>query len=426
MTDSPDAISLEGLIAQYESGIADVKSGDPTAWLNARTEIEAQADNLNKDQLRRVEKADRELIAKAEDVVQQVASTGKTLAELRAGRDPEQWWWHLDVLTPIGDYYKAKPPTRLAQISNAAFTVLQVAVLLVALFLIGRNLGIIPLPATPTRTPFPTSTPAPTETLNPQALDMSTAQDFKGAHEVITARLPAGWRTESGTTATEYTFSYGAETDPSALIQVSVGSADSLYQIIGVNQSPATSKDALEQFKKSSTDSGSNFEFKDVTPAKIGNLEGFGLVFTIPPGPQAGPAGSVVDIRYAQAQGGKLARLIIQARGTVYEPMQAVIDEIANSVTINAQNIPTPTPTATLHPLLMTATFVQRQILDLTPSPTPTLTPTVTPTLAATAGATGEATAAATSAATSEATAAATVERAPATEAATQAATPAN
>jgi protein-disulfide isomerase len=49
---------------------------------------------------------------------------------------------------------------------------------------------------------------------------------------------------------------------------------------------------------------------------------------------------------------------------------------------LKVQKIPTNTPTPTLHPLLMTATALQKQILALTPTITPTLTvtPTMTPT----------------------------------------------
>ena len=43
-----------------------------------------------------------------------------------------------------------------------------------------------------------------------------------------------------------------------------------------------------------------------------------------------------------------------------------------DSLIVNAQNIPTSTPTPTLHPLLLTATALQNQIIALTPTNTPT------------------------------------------------------
>jgi len=172
MTDQNN--TLEELVAQYESGVATLAKSELAEAFEARSKIEAQAEDLTSDQLKRVEKVDRALIAKSDKAIEAFDAAETPLASLRekTPRPADEWWWHLDVISPISDYFQAQPPTPTSQLLSWGFTALQVIVLIVALYLIGRNLGWFPT-STPTSAAASLSTPTPaaTDTVVPGAFD---------------------------------------------------------------------------------------------------------------------------------------------------------------------------------------------------------------------------------------------------------------
>jgi hypothetical protein len=390
--------ALERLVEQYEQGVADRETSDAATWLNARTEIESQWENLTDDQIERVESADGTLIENAGAVASRLAASGGgSLSAQRAAtpRPPEQWWWYLDVLAHVSDYYAGEPEGAKAPPSlfSRLLTAVEVIVLAVAIFLLGRNLvpQIFPTPAP---TAFPTLTPAPTETLNAAAFDMSAATPFKSQFGVIEMLVPKGWDITPETEPGQYTISYGqGNPDSSATIQILIGDPKTLYeQVLGVSASVASPQAALDAFKQNSPPS-SGLVVGNVQPAKVGKLDGSELMISIPAGQQRPE--TQVDLRVAPLPDGKIVFVIVQASKSLWTVAQPVIEKMLDSLVANPQNIPTATPTITPHPLQLTQTAIQQTIIALTP--------TVTPTPAATGAATGAPTGAATSPATSAA-----------------------
>jgi hypothetical protein len=417
MTEMTDS-GLETLVAKYEAGAASDQNENELEWLNARSAIEAQKDQLTPDQLKRVKKTDLTLLRNIDRVQERVTET-LSLADQRAAtpHPAEEWWWYLDVLEPLRDDYKLpKPPRPVEQVFSTLFFVLEIVLLAVAAFVLARNLNLIPTPVAPTSTLAPTGTPAPTETLDPVAFDMSKATLYKDKNGVIEMQLPGGWTTQPSTTDRQIAFTYGPSGSESIVIQVALDTPANVYaqalQVTGSFESP---KAALEAFKAQVSASGSNVALKwgEVVPTKIGTLDGQGLTVTAPDEP-----GRHYEFRLAALSNGDLLYVFLQARDSVWTTAEPVVYKMLDSLVVNPQNIPTATPTATLHPLLITATAVQKEIFALTPTNTPTATPTAAGTAQATGAATTGFPATETPAATAASTAASTVE-APAASTAT-------
>jgi hypothetical protein len=394
--------ALERLVAQYEDGVANRESSDAAAWLNARSEIDAQWDSLTDKQIDRVQAADSTLIQNAGQVASRLAAAGGgALRDMRAStpRPPEQWWWYLDVLSHVSDYISpetGQPTKQPSTLFSRILTAIEVIVLIVAIFLLGRNL-LPQLSLTPSPSPFPSWTPAPTATLDPQAFDLSSATTFKAQHDVLEVPVPKGWETAPETTPGEYQFSYGQGTSSSASLQVNIGDPKTFYeQIMGVTASVDSPKAALEAFKQN-TPADSQFKVGDVRPVKIGKLDGQGVLISIPASAQR--AESEVELWIAPLPDNKVVLVIMQNSKSISDRAKPVLLKMTDSMVVNPQNIPTPTPTSTPHPLRLTQTAVEAQIEALTP----TVTPTPLATGAATSAATGAATLPATSAATAPA-----------------------
>jgi hypothetical protein len=418
MTDSN--VDLESLVTQYEQGVANRESSDAQSWLEARTSIESQWDQLSTEQIDRVQDTDRTLAQNAGLVASRLAASGGgSLRDLRATtpRPPEQWWWYLDTLAHVSDVYGTSAPAEKAPASmfSRLLTAVEVVVLLVAIFFLGQRVLEQVRPASSggasvQSTPLPSWTPAPTETINAVAFDMSQSKVFKSPDNVIEMQLPPGWEAGPSTNPGFYIFTVGPQGTPSATVQVAVGEAKDIYDGVLRLAAPAASpQEALDQLRKSSSPD-SPVKFSDVRTAKIGKYDGYALTISVPADPQRGDA-SELELRLATLPDGKLTLVIMQSAQPLWATAQPTQYKMIDSLVVNPQAIPTQTPTATLHPLLLTASAIQQQILNLTPSPTPTPAATGAATGDATGAATGAVaptTGAATPAAPSAATAAAT------------------
>jgi hypothetical protein len=408
MTEMTDS-GLETLVAKYEAGAASDQNENELEWLNARSAIEAQKDQLTPEQVKRVKKTDLSVLRGIDRVQERVTET-LSLADQRAAtpHPAEEWWWYLDVLEPLRDDYKLpKPPRPVEQLFSTLFFVLEIVLLAVAAFVLARNLNLIPTPVAPTSTPFPTGTPAPTETLNPVAFDLSKATLYKDKNDVIEMQLPGGWTTQPSTSDKQVAFTYGASGSESIVIQIALDTPANVYaQALQVTGSPDSPKAALEAFKAQVSASGSNVTLKwgDVVPMKIGTLDGQGMTVNAPDEPARR-----YEFRLAPLPNGELVYVFLQVRESVWTTAQPVVYKMLESLVFKPQNVPTATPTATLHPLLLTATAVQKEIIALTPTNTPTTTPTTAGTAQATPAATTGFPATATPAATAASTVVPTV-----------------
>ncbi len=399
---NPTDNTLESLLASYEAGVTNTEPDSHLDWLEARSTLETRWDELTPEQVKRVEDADGTLVQDAGRVPSRLAAANAaSLAERRAAtpRPPEHWWWYLDALAQVSDYYgegAVPAPNPRAQFFSRLLVVFEVALLGVMLFFLGRNLGIIPTPAAPTSTPFPTSTPAPTETLNAAAFDLSKATIYKAPFGVIEIQLPTGWQTPPAQQPNTYIFAYGETGNESLSVGVMIGKPETLYEnVLRLTASVASPKDALAEFKKG-IPAESTVKVSDVIATKVGKLDAQGLTWSIPADVAQGSPDSEVELRIATLTDGQIALVLLRGRTSVWNAAKTTVDKMIESLVINPQNIPTATPTATLHPLLITATALQKEIDALTPSPTPTPVATGAATAAATAAATGAATPAAT------------------------------
>lgn len=405
-----DSTPIDTLLNQYEEGI-----DDPSAsvdWLNARSELEGQLSSLTDEQRKNLAVLDRELASKSRSVA---AELGDKLTANRAGKPSSHWWWYLDVLAPAASSLAPKPPSDRERLINAIINGVLVIALLVAAGFAAVRFGIIPTPVAPSATPRPSSTPLPTATLDPVAFNFAAAKPVESPNKVIVVSIPDGWTALPSNSDKSVGFTYGPAEAPRAVFQLIVEDTSTIYNsTLGVVEAQDTPQAALTKFK-ADLPASSGFVAGDVTDSTIGAVPGAALRITAPANPQAGTTEATeYEIRAAHLTGGKAALIIMQADASVWDTVKPVLDQVAQSVVVTPGNIPTATPTPTLHPLQITATYVQTQILALTPSATPTLTLTPTAGTPA-AGSTAEATAAATTeatpaapAATAEATAEAT------------------
>lgn len=415
MTDATNTI--DSLLKQFEEGIA--KPTEVKGWLTARSEIENQIDSLSTAQIKLLDRLDRQLGAKASTIAEQL---GDALPNARSteARPGGHWWWYLDTIGAASPAVGPKQPTSNERLINNIINIVLIGALAVSLFVAGRNLGIIPTPAAPTNTPFPSSTPAPTVTLNPAAFDINSAKSVEVPYKVIDIKVPEGWTQQPSQGSYVYVFTYGDDQNPSALLQVIVNDPAVAYRSIQVTDPVDSPKAALEKLKEGLA-ADPRFKAGDIVEAKVAQFTGSGMEVQITDG-AGGPAQQIIDVRAAAVDAGKVALVIAQAESALWETAKPVLDQIITTMKVQATNIPTATPTATLHPLLMTATAVQTQIIGLTPTATLTPTPTNTPggtaeataDVASTSEATAAATSAPTAAPTSEATSAATTEATPA------------
>ena len=403
MSDQPNVVSnpLDSLIEKYEAGVADSgsESSDVKTWLAARSEIESQRAALSEEQADRVADADQLLAQKAEQVSQR-------LTPADANEHPNsEWWWHLGVIAAASQHgvlETAEDEGAAAQgigrflTGSNLFTALEVIVLIVAVVFLARNLGLFAPGPTPTPTPFPTSTPTIAPTVNAAAFDMNAATPYKADGDVLEMSVPSGWQTTAQPPSGgqyAYTFTYGGTGPQDALLLLTVQFSDAKSTYAGMDptgkaDSPATALQALIDANSNPQPGAPTITFSKVQPIKVGTLDGQGIIADVPASAQ-GPEAHY-DIRLAALPPDKV--ISVQARGdvSVWDKGQPIIGKMLDTLVIKPQNVPTATATATLHPLLITATALQTQINGLTPSPT--ITSTSSPTPVATAGATAAAT----------------------------------
>ncbi len=385
MSDSASSTNdqLESLVAQYEAGVAEHETSDAKTWLDARGEIEKQYDELSPEQASRVETADAQLVENAGAVAAHLAGTpGGSLRDLRQANPhpPEQWWWYLDVLSHVSDHYEAadaKPPASMAA---RLLTIVELVVLAVAIFLLVQRFLPVAAPATPT--PLPTVTSAPTQTLDPAAFSMTGATVFKAPNDVLEVSLPKGWQTSPASQNNAYAFYVGDVQNPNASIQLSIDTlANMVTSIIGPDK-PADSIAVLMKTYRDGLTSQVTPDTKmtDIVPVKVGKADGSGFVVTVPT--SATQPGIVVDIRIAQLTGNYVIFAFARISQGDYAKAKDTVNAMLDSVVANPAAIPTMTPTATLHPLELTATDARHQY-DLTATAIQaaiiTLTPTATP-----------------------------------------------
>ncbi len=384
MTDSPDN-TLESLLAQYEAGVA-APGGEALPWLNARSEIETQRSSLTTEQTARLEKADRALLQNSSQLV---------VPESNTYHPRREWWWYADVLANPELPLAAKTADPRGQMASRIFTGIEVIVLVVAVFLLARNFGLFQPGAPPSPTPLPTSTPAPTATINAAAFDMSSATVFKSPNSVVEMSIPTGWTTPAGQNANTFDFVYGADAqNPDAFIEIRVPDAVEFYSSLDPNSkidNPAAALAAIKARNSASSGQSAQPIFGDVRDAKLGNLDGKAMSVSLPPSAQGGA--TEIDLRLAQASPTKVVYVITQSNKAIADKAKAIMTKMLDTLKVNVGNIPTATPTATLHPLEVTGTALQNQIVALTPTATPTLPPTATG--VSTGAATGAATASA-------------------------------
>jgi len=412
MTDSVNSTNdqFESLVSQYEAGV-NTREGDAQSWLGARSELEAAWEQLAPEQAERIRQADSTLVQNAGEVASKIAaSESGSLSKIRAAQSipSDQWWWYLDVLSHVSDEYAGAGQKGTSSIWSRLLTAVEIGVLIVAVVLLVRNI----LPQNQTAaggssstlpTAGPSWTPAPTNTPNPAAFDLSTATTFKAPNDVLEIMLPGLWQSVPSSQPNVYQFAYGQGTSDETNLTVAIGTPKELYEsIMGVTTDVKTPADALAEFKKNTP----QLTFSDVRPVKVGKLDGSGVAITIPGDPTSGSPGSNAELWIAPLSDTQVAVIIMQGPSTLWALAQPTLYKMVEGLVINLQNIPTVTPSPTLHPLRLTQTAVEQQIEALTPSPTNT--PAATE--AATEAATGAATSAATSGATeSAATPAATV-----------------
>jgi hypothetical protein len=380
MTDAPN-INVENLLAAYEAGVSSPSEGNAAEWLTARSSIEAVRDDLTTAQEKRLLAADKKLVANADEVE----------LPTDAGTHPRnEWWWYVDVVAEGAANVPVAPAS--GGIAGRIFTGIEVAVLLVAVFLLLRNFGVQPFAnlfqpgPTATYTPPPSSTPAPTPTVDAAAFDMTQAKPYAAPFNIITMNVPANWSlpTTSGTSQYSYNFSYGPVENPLASISISLLTASDFYASADSSGKSTNPQDALIAFKASrgADTSATAPKFGDVTSIKLGNLENTAyLPVTTLGNISQGQQPAEIGFYAAAIDGGKRIALIQTQTLSGSDPrVKTTVGDMLKSLNVNVQAIPTATPTATLHPLLITATALQTQIIALTPTNTPTATPTQTAT----------------------------------------------
>lgn len=371
---------LESLLKAYEAGVAAPAGENAASWLEARSGIEAQKHDLTPDQQKRLAAADKKLTENA-DLVQ--------IPESAAGHPRSEWWWYADVL--------AESPAPAAAPSNGGiasriFTGIEIAVLLAAVVLLLRNAGVKPFadlfqpgPA-PTATTGPTLTPMPTATVDVNAFDMAQATPYKGPNSVVQISVPKGWQlpTDAQIARNAYVFAYGDPQDPSAVIQVILFDATEFFSQADPSGKAKTAKDALIAFKAASESQAGNTpsasKYGEVTTVKVGNLENVSyLPITRQGNITQNTQPSESGLYAVETDGGKRIVVVQTSYNRGTDPrVKDTLEKMLATLSVTTANIPTATPTATLHPLLITATALGNEINALTPSPTATATPTAT------------------------------------------------
>jgi hypothetical protein len=402
MTDSTNATNdaLESLVAGYESAVSNIDTGDATALLNMRSDLESRWSDLSAAQVQRVEDADAYIVQNSGQVASRLAAAGTSLRELRAAtpKPSEHWWWYLDVVSHVSEELTASAPSQSSLFSKI-ITIVELIVLAVAIFLLARNFipqlqggGAASSSTTGSQaTAFPSWTPGPTATSDPSAFDMSSAVDYKSPDNVVAIKIPKPWKAtpaaQPGSYA--YTFTYG-ETADAVTLQVVLDDAEALYQsFLGLTTKPTSPEEALKTFKANPPNP--QLTFADVKAGKVGKLDASTVLITLPAGPQGGEATNI-ELRIAPVEGGKVVLALLQAPAASWDKVYPVLGQIVDTLVVSPASIPTSTPTNTPHPLELTATAIQNlaatnfaEIQALTPSPT------LVATEAATAAATGDA-----------------------------------
>lgn len=438
MTDN--TFSFSELLKQYQAGI-DTPSG--TEWLVARSAIEAAKADLTAEEAKLLEKADRTLAAKARNMATILVNDEFTQA--RQGKPLTEWWWYPETVGSAASRIAPKPPSSAEQIFNNVINIVLIAAVGVILFLIARDRGLIPTPVAPTSTPFPTAIPTVVPTTDAALLDFSKATKTLTADKIVEISLPAGWKELADRSRTgNYVFIAGSDVAPLAIVSVAIDDPAAVYNnVFGITENITNPADVLTAFSLQLAAQAAQGQVgataSEVKPSKLGKFDGAELEVSVPS--REGAGFTQYLIRAASIDAGKVAIVLAQSNSDTFLAFKPALVQMLDTISLNAGAIPTPTPTATLHPLQMTATYVQTLIIGLTP--TATLTPVSTQDATAqpnmSALPTGEATSAATAAATTAATVApttapsstpvpptaTTTATATATTAATEAATPA-
>jgi hypothetical protein len=151
-----------------------------------------------------------------------------------------------------------------------------------------------------------------------------------------------------------------------------IGDPASLYEsVLGLTTPAENPTAALEQFIQNSAAQDS-LKFDEIRPIRIANYTGQGVEVRIHSDFEGG--NTIADVWIATAAKDKVIIIIMQAPEAQWQQAKKTLYQMVDSLTINLQNIPTLTPTATLHPLQVSQTAIQQLIGAWTPTPTPTAT----------------------------------------------------
>ncbi len=224
-------------------------------------------------------------------------------------------------------------------------------------------------------TPLP---PAPAPTVNTASFDFGTAKLYKSDGDILEIKVPAGWQTtanppSNGTISFAFTYGGSGPQDAPLLLQIQISDEKLLYATIDQNgkaNSPATALQALIDANSTPQPGSATITFSKVQAAPIGTLKGQSITASLPASSQ-NPE-EHYDIRLAQLPPDMAVYILARGDASIWSKGQPIIDKMIDSLVIRTKNIPTPTSTATLNPLFITATALQVQIGKLTPTDTPT------------------------------------------------------
>ena len=380
---------FDTLLEQYETGVSQLSdpNGDLRGTLIARSELDTSRDALSAEQLARVEKADKLLLQDASQVTSRLSTADS------AERPAREWWWHLDVMAAAASHYEVQEADDDQASAggigrfltgSTLLTIFEVVLLIVAIGFLARNLGLFAPGPTPTATQFPTDTPAPSPTIDANAFDFSKATLFKSDTDILEMKVPSGWKSAPSTGQNGeliFNFTYGGTAAAATTsVQVQIVNAASLYAGIdatGKANSPETALQSIITSNSTPQAGSPAIKFTSVQDVKVGTIAGKGFIADVPPSAQG--AEFQVDIRIAPTTNGKALYVSSRSNANQWAKTQPIINQMLDSIVVDLGKIPTPTATATLHPLLITATALQTQINGLTPTDTPSSTATATP-----------------------------------------------
>jgi hypothetical protein len=232
-----------------------------------------------------------------------------------------------------------------------------------------------------------TTTDAPAD-VDPAAFDYSKAQLYRTSNGVIEIKLPTGWKWQppdaNSPVPNQYEFLVGDPQNPTVSLIIFIDTKAAIQRLYEnffavTFDNPKNTQDlftqALTQLKKTiPADSGITID--DPVAVKIGGVtDGYGIAAHFTANTQAGTEAKESEYWMGTLADGRAVALVMQGSASVWKSARPTLHAMIADLVIHLNRIATATPTSTLHPLLITATALQNQILSLTPVGTITETP---------------------------------------------------